>query len=292
MKTELLRKIGSSIQLLKLYNLFKFIDDNREKPPYKLMYFCGLKGIDYLNSSLLSVYKNWLFLPDIIIITDGTPVSLIKSKIIRWPRNIEIDTWESCANFFSKKGNSNLFNYANNELWGKKFVSILAVSDKSPILYSDTDVLWFSDPIVSISPSRKLPYMKMSQDIEFCYSDSMLKNLNENLILNEPPRNAGVIYSAGNFSNYPKWEYLCNYLEKNADNRTEQTSFAILNSYFGETWDKNEIFIETEDMSSVFSYRYYNKFIARHYVNTKKWLFWRDFLLFLIFGLKFSNKNK
>ena len=131
----------------------------------------------------------------------------------------------------------------------------------------------------------------MSQDIEHCYSDLMLNHLDEFLIKKKNPLNAGVIYISGDFSKYPKWEHLCKYLETNADNRTEQTGFAILSSYFGEVWSNNEIFLEVNDMSSVFSYRFYKNFVARHYVNTKQWLFWRDFLLFLIVKLKFCKEN-
>lgn len=277
-------KVGKLIRIFKLYKLYNLKNHNRKKTPYRLVFFCGKNGMEYLNSSLLSVYKNWTTLPDITIITDGTPTSFIEERLIVWPSKVSIDTWDTCANYYKSKGNHQLYNYAQNEIWGKKLVSVLYCAEKSPILYSDTDVLWFSD--LKIEDLIK-PSIKMSQDIEHCYSENMLKELEETELLGNKPLNAGVIYLDGDFSIFKKWEKLCDYLMNKADNRTEQTSFAVLTNNFGDSFRVNEILVQVNDLNTIIPTKInYQDICARHYVNTKAWLFWRDFLLLIVFKIK------
>lgn len=279
-KLWLLMKIGSMIHRLRLSKFKKCKNDKRATFPYKLMYFCGNKGIEYLNCSLVSIYKKWKTLPDLIIVTDGTPIQEIENRMIKWPKKVELFTWEYCANYFLSNGNINLYNYAKNELWGKKLISILAFAVNEPILYSDTDVLWYSDPSdLFTSESHSSPSIRMSQDKEFCYSTTMLNELNEDAILNQKPLNAGIIYIDGDFSVYKKWDLLCAYLGKKSDNRTEQTTFAILTNYYGKPWSMNQIYLNTADIKNVCIVKKEINYIARHYVNTKGWLFWRDFVI-------------
>ena len=197
----------------------------------------------------------------------------------KWPRKVEIIDWTICAEYFEEKGNSQLSNYAVKELWGKKFIGIMYCFENWKTLYSDTDVLWLNDPTSSLNIEATAPFIKMSQDIEPCYSQKMIEYLDEQS-LDQVPLNAGVIFGSGDFSSLIKWERLCNYLNDKPDNRTEQTAFAILTKYFGSSWTMDEIFLGVDDINTLFSkyFTRYSSILARHYVNTKQWLFWRDYL--------------
>jgi hypothetical protein len=248
------------------------------------VYFAGGNSLSYLNASLMSVHKYFNLLPEVVIVSDGTEKEIIIDKLIKWPKNIDIIDYSVCAKYFEDKGNKSLAGYAAKDLWGKKFVGLMYCFEHWEVLYTDTDVLWFGDPTSSIPINIKKPFIKMSPDLESCYSTVMLTYLDEKS-LEYFPLNAGVIFGTGDFSLFNKWENLCAYLEAQPDNRTEQTAFALFTKYFGHSWPNNEIFLRVDDISSILPIYFPQrlKFIARHYVNTKGWLFWRDFLIFVLF---------
>ena len=262
--------------------IFKVKTDNRPVSTFKLVFFCG-SMVEYLNASLVSVYKNWDTIPEIIIVTDGTPTELIKNKLIKWPQKIEIQTWEYCCKGINYQGKDELYQYAAKNIWGKKFSSICYYSEKYPILYSDTDILWFAPPI--IEDFKKGTIIKMCQDVGYYYSTLLLDALQQQHIFNYTPLNAGLIYANGNISSFPQWQQLTNYLVQNPEHFSEQTAFAILNNYFnpGINFKREEIFIQIDDMYSMkYTKKYYPKIWARHYVNLKSTCFWRDFVYLLM----------
>lgn len=276
-------KLGAAIRRLKLHRYYDLKDDGRALPPFKLCFFCGQKGIDYLNASLLSVYHIWEKLPELMIVTDGTPVSLIREKLVKWPKKVEVMTWEECALYYRDKGNGDLHHYAVNNIWGKKLVSVLYCGERFNAVYSDTDVLWYSYPGEPSVGNR--PFIKMSQDIAFCYSGEMLAHLKEEKCLSSVPLNAGLIHLHGDFSTYAKWEGLCAYLSALPDNRTEQTAFAILNNHYNpaDYWSQQEVLIKVDDKYNLrYTKKYYPALLARHYVNNKDITFWRDFAFMVI----------
>jgi hypothetical protein len=282
-KRKIYYKLGSAIRRLRLYRYYDLKDDGRALPPFKLCFFCGQKGIDYLNASLLSVYNTWQKLPELVIVTDGTPISLIRQKLVKWPRKVEMLTWEECALYYKEKGNADLHDYAVNNIWGKKLVSVLYCGECFNTVYSDTDVLWYAYP--SDANMGTAPFIKMSQDIEFCYSGEMLTHLQEEKCLDSVPLNAGLIHLYGDFSTYSKWESLCTYLSALPDNRTEQTAFAILNNHYNPAgyWNQQEVLIKVDDKYNLrYTKKYYPALLARHYVNNKDITFWRDFAFMLI----------
>jgi len=288
---DILSKIKRKILLktfaiLRRSNLFKRLRLSKIKPlntSFKLVYFCGEGGINYLNASLYSVYKNWATLPEILIVSDGTPISIIKKNILKWPQKVDIIDWTVCADYFKNNNNLDLSNYANKELWGKKFVAVLYCSEHFPTLYSDTDILWFSAPR-NIETSI-FPVLKMGLDIELCFSNEMGQTLKEEGALLNRPLNAGLIYANGAFSSHPKWVEICNYLSKTPDNRTEQTTFAILNNYFNPNifWSFDEVLIKLDDANSLKNtMKQYPNIMARHYVSVKNPTFWRDSVYILL----------
>ncbi len=269
---------------------FSIKDDGRETAPFKLIFFCGSKGINYLNASLISVYKCWEKLPEVCIVSDGSPVDKMKEALIKWPKNVEIISWEECATFFKNGGNTDLYNYASSELLGKKLTGIMYYAAKFPVLYSDSDILWFNSPVGMGMDFNQKPQIKMCEDVGHFYKSELLEHLGEEKCLKNTPFNSGAVFANGEFSSYPKWSSLCNYLgaNKNMGWFSEQTSFAILKNYFkpGEYFKLSEILIKVDDE---FSLKYTKKtnpdILARHYVNIKDTTFWRDFV-YMFFSRK------
>lgn len=282
-KRVILLKIFAVIRRLNLFKYFLLSKNKSLNTSFKLVYFCGKNGTNYLNASLYSVYKNWAELPEILIITDGTPVNYVRDRMLKWPQNTDIIDWTTCADYFRQKNNAALFEYAHKDLWGKKFVAVLYAAEHFPTLYSDTDILWFSAP-KSIETST-FPILKMGLDIEFCFSNEMGQALKEDYALFNRPLNAGLIYAHGDFSSHPKWGEICNYLSKTPDNRTEQTTFAILSNYFNRDifWSFDEVLIKLDDSNSLKNtIKQFPGIMARHYVSVKNPTFWRDSVYILL----------
>lgn len=280
-KQDLYNAAGLAIRRSRLHRLFSLKDDGRPTFPHKLVYMCGREGQRYLNASLTSVYLFWDSLPEVIVISDGTPLR----DIVKWPRKLEVISWKDAYRHFADEGNQDLCRYADRLVFGKKFISLVDLARQTPILYSDTDVLWYSTPdLRGTDPGT--PVVKMGSDVgSGYYSGSLLEGLEEHRCNDNVPLNAGLMYLNGDLSAYPKWSELCRRL---ADDRpeaggldfTEQTAFAILANHFNAAsyFTQREILIRTDDTYALkYTLKHSPGIIARHYVNTRRVAFWRDF---------------
>ena len=149
-KQDLYKAAGLAIRRSRLHRLFSLREDGRPAFPHKLVYGCAEeKAKRYLNASLTSVYLFWDSLPEVIVISDGTPLR----NIVQWPRKLEVISWKEAYRHFTDEGNHDICRYADRLVYGKKFASLIYLAQQTPLLYSDTDVLWYSTPdISSISP--------------------------------------------------------------------------------------------------------------------------------------------
>jgi len=279
---RIILRTAKSIEAVNLAAHYKLKEDNRETTPFKLVFFTGASGLNYLNSSLISIYKFWKKIPEICIVSDGTPKDVLNKGLIKWPKIVDIFSWEECALSFKEKGNTHLYNYATNVLIGKKLTGLLYCAEKFPILYSDTDVLWLNSPSEIEFDTNRKPQIKMSNDIGFFYTKELLENLNEQNCFNTTPYNSGVMFLNGDFSVYPKWKALSEYLgtHHNMGWFSEQTTFAILNNFFNPNnfFKRDEVLINVDDAYSLkYTKKKYPNVLARHYVNVKGTTFWRDF---------------
>ncbi len=281
LRTFLFKGAGVAIRRFQLHRIFSLKDDNRPTSPYKLVYMCGQEGQRYLNAALTSVYLFWDTLPEVIVISDGTPLN----NIVAWPRKLEVISWKEAADHFEAQGNSGLSRYANKLVFGKKFSSLVYLAAKYPVFYSDTDVLFYSTPDISALPPDQT-YIKMGSDVPGnYYSDFLLEQMDESRCLANPPFNAGLMYLNGDFSTYPKWKELCEVLATYQPppgglDYTEQTAFAILANHYNAAnyWTHGEVLIRTDDKFALrFTLKHSPGIMARHYVNTRMPAFWRDF---------------
>ena len=283
----ILPKLSRGLVKINLHKFYPVKKNNSEPAHLKVVFFCGASGLSYLNASLISLYKTWEKTPEIYIISDGSSLAEMQDKLIKWPNKVEIQSWEFFANYFMENGNAHLYNYAKNTIYGKKLVGILYYAQKFPILYCDTDVLWFNSPLEKNFKVGVKPYIKMGQDVGHFYHMPLIESVGEQKCLNTTALNSGIMYLVGTFSDYPKWDLLCETLgtykkvEGVYEGFPEQTVFAILNNHFNSNnfFNEDEILIKVDDE---FSFKHtrnaFPKILARHYVSVKGTAFWRDFL--------------
>lgn len=291
LRNDLYMVAGLAIRRSQLHRLFRLRNDDRPTFPHKLVYLCGREGQRYLNASLTSVYLFWDSLPEVIVISDGTPLN----KVVSWPRKLEVISYKDAYDHFKGCGNEDLCAYADRIVYGKKFISLAYLAQQSPVLYSDTDVLWYSSPKMEDIPTGET-YVKMGSDVASgYYSASMLEQLEEDRCLENTPFNAGLMYVAGNLASYPKWNELCNYLATHqapnaSTDYSEQTAFAILANHFNAAsyWTPGQVLIRTDDVYRLeYTLKHSPGIMARHYVNTRPVAFWRDFV-YICFNKKLS----
>jgi len=291
LRNKVYKAAGLAIRRSALHRIFRLRNDDRPTFPHKLVYMCGKEGQRYLNASLTSVYLFWDSLPEVIVISDGTPLR----GIVSWPRKLEIISYETAYDYFKTNSNPDLCAYADRLVYGKKFISLIYLSHQFPILYSDTDVLWYSTPELSTMPAD-VPYVKMGSDVATgYYAGSVLESLDEFKCLNNIPLNAGLMYLNGDLSTYPKWSELCHQLATHQPapgcmDYTEQTAFAILANHFNAAsyWTHGEVLIRTDDFFRLeYTLKHSPGIMARHYVNTRPVAFWRDFV-YICFNKKLS----
>ena len=158
---------------------------------------------------------------------------------------------------------------------------------KQPVLYADSDILWFNSPKEIDGVDDQKPQIKMCEDIGYFYTDKILKAIDEEKCFSNTPFNSGVVYLNGEFSSFHKWNALCNFLGTNKELGwfSEQTSFAVLkNNFRPDNYFKlTEILIKVDDEFSLKNTRKsHPEILARHYVNVKGTTFWRDFVYMML----------
>jgi hypothetical protein len=275
--------------LLNVFSLRK-LSANREISDLNLLFFCGLKGAKMLKPVLLSIYYRWEKIPNLTIVSDGTPEEYISRYMKFWPFPYQIKMWTEAATHFQEKGKTHLVRYAEKNIMGRKLISILAEGEARPTLYCDTDVLWFAEPSLPANLPGKSFTMRMSADNVHCYSHSLIKELKAERLFDKKPLNAGVMYISGSvFENFKGFERIAEALPSYSEFVSEQTTFALIAEELGDTWSLEDIMVSTEDIHwpIIPGYFFQNKnFFARHHVLTKNSWFWRDALYLVLFKRK------
>jgi len=291
LRNDLYMVAGFAIRRSQLHRLFRLRNDDRPTFPHKLVYLCGREGERYLNASLTSVYLFWDSLPEVIVVSDGTPLR----NVVSWPRKLEVISYKQAYDYFMDQGNEDICRYADRIVYGKKFISLAYLTRLSPVLYSDTDVLWYSTPKIDALPAGET-YVKMGSDVDRgYYTSSLLEHLDEDRCLENTPFNAGLMYIGGDLTSYPKWKELCHSLATHQPpgssmDYSEQTAFAILANHFNAAsyWTQGEVLIRTDDHYALkYTLKQSPGIMARHYVNTRPVAFWRDFV-YMCFNKKLS----
>ena len=256
----------------------------KENTDITVVTMTGKKLIDMTRLSILSIARSWDKLPRLIIITDGTiSTTAIKEKLLFWKGELQIEDWQSTAQYHLNKKRNSLVNYAHHHVLGKKMAVIFHYAELTPILWLDSDILFFNDFIKYI-PHHNGEEMICagSEDYSAVYDDRVL-NFYGNNLYDLYKFNSGVLFVYG-IDIYERFniEMLLNELTSYHYFFTEQTVFAhIASKSKGILWTTAVIKNFNSDNQQLKPMSVTNV-IGRHYTTNVRHLFWRD---------AFSNLN-
>lgn len=253
-----------------------------------LLIFSGYRGAKMMKALLLSVYYRWDKIPHVTIVSDGTPKEVLEAAMQFWPYPYRIKHWEECAEWHRAKGHPAIIDFARVNPFARKLLAVLAEGEQHPVLYCDTDVLWFAQPRLPEQSADRCS-IRMALDNMHCYHLPAIRYLNRHDLLEKPPMNAGVVYLDGSVhDHYPNFEELLQFMRIFNEGPAEQMTFAMLADRLGDNWTLDEIILNTSDKywPVLPRYPFSGTQLARHHVATKHNWFWRDALIICL------QKNK
>ncbi len=284
--------LGNGFRLAFTLAAPKRLPANRTVGGTELLIFSGYRGAKMMKALLLSVYYNWDKIPRVTIVSDGTPKEALEAAMQFWPYPYEIKHWEECAAWHRAKGHPAIIDFARVNLFARKLLSILAEAEQHPVIYCDTDVLWFGQPRLP-EPSPERCTMRISSDNMHCYHLPAIRYLNRQDMLEKPAVNAGLVYLAGSvYDHYHNFEELLQFMRIFDEGPAEQLTFAMIADRLGDIWTPEEIILTTKDIHWPLFPRYLfsGTQSARHHVATKHSWFWRDALFILL--RKHKNRRR
>ncbi|RWY57334.1 glycosyltransferase [Mucilaginibacter gilvus] len=265
---------------------FKSIKKAASKPQadVTIITMTGKRLISMTRLSILSIARNWVALPRLIVITDGTiSTETVKQKLAFWPGELTVYDWELTASYHLEKKRHNLVKYAGEHVLGKKMAAILHYAELSPVVWLDSDILFFSDFSALIPAANNSGFAcGGSEDYSATYDDRILKHY-DNDLYQLYMFNSGLMYVYGE-NLYERFaiEPLLAELRSYVYFFTEQTVFAHMASQsLGILWDLDVVKNFNGDNQSLTAMPADNV-VARHYTTNVRHLFWRDAFFHLI----------
>jgi hypothetical protein len=237
----------------------------------------GKNFIDMTRLAILSIANTWSVLPKLIINTDGTMAAAdILKQLDFWPAEIAVKDWQSTAKYHSEKGRNALVEYGNSHPFGKKLALILHYAENGPVVWIDSDILFFDDfvPFIPQQPSGFV--CGGTEDFTAAYHDAVIKGMGNNLY-DLYKFNAGILFVQGqNIYEDFALETLLKSIHPHYDFCTEQTIFAhIASKSMGIIWSKEVVKSFNHDLQQIAAMPIKNV-MARHYTSNVRHLFWRD----------------
>jgi len=270
------------------------LSTDRELSDLSLVLFCGQKGAKMLRPVLLSIYTTWEKIPPVTIITDGTPKEYIESYLKFWPFPVQVKSWQESAAFHLEKGRKSIVELSEINVFGKKLMGILAEAETRPILYCDTDIIWFGEPTLPARSPGKGCEVRISTDNIHSYHMPLLRYLKRLDMMEKSPVNSGMIYLSGSvYDHYQEFGQMMDFIKFFNEPFAEQTTFALIADHLGDKWTLNDVLLTIDDLHWPLIPRYYfsGSHFARHHVMTKHSWFWRDALYVILFKKKKRTVN-
>ena len=243
---------------------------------------CGRKHLPMLQQALYSAAVNWSRLPAVTVVSDGTiDEAEIARKLAWWPAELQVRPWQIYADYHRDRGRTALARYAENNGFGRKLAAILALSESQRMFWCDCDILFFSDftPYLNIE-IPPVPFFVATEDWCYGYDTNLTDTLQPHL-LDTRPVNTGMALFEGNLYDSCCLEPLIERAAVKCNGFTEQTILAEAVLRRGRiAWELDTVRIFSEDLLTLTPTFIGKPWVARHYVNTLRSLFWRDALAF------------
>ena len=248
-----------------------------QNPSLVILMMTGKQYLTMTRLALISIVKSWQSIPSLIIMSDGSISTDRISKALNfWPGKISVETWGDTAAYHLQKNRLALVQYGNIHPFGKKLAAILRYAAQGPVMWIDSDILFFNDltPFIPQAPGGF--FCGGTEDFTAAYHEPVLKFYN-NDIYRLYKFNAGLLYVHGDriYEDF-RLEQLIASIHPDYDFCTEQTIFAhIASTSAGLLWTRDMIKTFNNDNQQIRAMPV-NKVVARHYTSNVRHLFWRD----------------
>jgi len=251
---------------------------------YNIVIICGPSALNMLHVCLKSIYKHFTKLPPIFLFTDLQLDPDVCKKAVSWfPSDIiTVTGGADCIEYHRKNKKTALVSFAKKNPMGLKLAAILQLLDSGkPVLYCDTDVIWYNDPypVVKQYIGRDDFELAMSEDFQPAYDTNLIEKAGLQT-LNELPYFCAGILLAKQLTDRSMGvlESLLTITTQQSNHFSEQTIFAFLNRENQNIMlDANQFLLKIEDQFEI-KPKPLPEVTARHYIGPVRHLFWRDAL--------------
>jgi hypothetical protein len=251
---------------------------------YDLVILCGARQVDMLKECLKSIYNHFQKVPHIFVFTDLNVDMEECKKAVKWfpASNLNIIRGSDCLNYHLKHQKESLIAFAKTNPMGLKMAAILQMLNAGkPIIYCDTDVIWYQDPLPAIKQYLENDEieMVMSEDFFPSYDQHLVEEGGLKTLYRLPYFCAGILLVKRlSEKSHKTLQSLLTIVKHQSNHYSEQTIFAYLNKENNDiALDKNQFLLQTEDQYKIRP-KPIPGLIARHYIGPVRHLFWRDAL--------------
>ncbi|GGB25769.1 MULTISPECIES: hypothetical protein [Mucilaginibacter] len=281
----MLNKISNSLayRLPVLYrSLLKYkplvVGQPKASSAYTVLMMTGKSIIDMTRLAVYSIAKYWEEIPKLIIASDGSlSPEEIKSKFKFWPGELIVKHWQQSAVYHQGKNRINLLNYAESHVLGKKLAVILHQAEIQPVIWIDSDILFYKD-FKKYIPQHNGFVCGGSQEGHSTYDDRVLNFYGNNLYDTYTFSSGLLIIYGPRICEDFRLEELLFHVSNYVHYFTEQTIFAhIASSSIGIPWTTKIIKNDHQDSQQIKPMKK-KGIVGRHYTANVRHLFWRDSL--------------
>lgn len=244
----------------------------------------GEGSLQELELSLLSLYLSSASLPAILVHTDlRSSPERIEKALAWWPGRLTVRAPTQVLE--DAKGiDASLPPFAQAHRHGLKFCACITAANESPVIYTDSDVLWFADWTRLADSADDSPLLRLSQDTIRNYSPQLQDFWRP--YTKCPPLNSGVMRLGGKITSVCDLTEAIQAATRDPDEFfAEQTLFAIACHRAGTpNWPMKSVHISRRGYWFAQGFRHPATTIIRHYPGRIRALFWID-------GLRLAAKN-
>jgi hypothetical protein len=251
---------------------------------YSIVIICGANQLNMLQVGLKSIYKRFTKLPPVFLFTDlHLNVDECKKAVSWFPDDsITVTGGAVCIDYHRKNQKAALVSFAEKNPMGLKLAAILQVLDNGkPVLYCDTDVIWYNDayPVIKQYIESDDFELAMSEDFQPAYDALLIEKAGLQTLTELPFFCAGILLVKKlTAQSMGVLERLLTITAQQSNHFSEQTIFAFLNREGNNiVLDKNKFLLKTDDQFEI-KPKSLPEVIARHYIGPVRHLFWRDAL--------------
>ena len=252
----------------------------RDEAPFRLVSMAGKSHLSLLRESLYSFGRHASLTPSLTIISDGSlNQSDFTAALSFWPSSIEVLTPKQVMDSIPIEVRSLLDPLVKAHALGIKLAGVIALSARGPLFFSDSDILWFSDPVAMLTHSFSQYSLAVARE-EGCSINLNLAAKYAPSIMKAPSINSGCILVNKNLIKHPFLIELLIEANKNlVDEFNEQTIFGILATVIGGELPEKLCLTHFRDGFDIFNRKVWKEgYCSRHYIRFIRHQFYRDLL--------------